>query len=72
MDMPFVTNLTHFTSFRHVHILGSFQNIKMARTAICNLILGNKRFLWHFFPLERWETEEFKPYLQSSFHIDTK
>uniref|UniRef100_A0A673CA60 RNA-binding protein PNO1 n=1 Tax=Sphaeramia orbicularis TaxID=375764 RepID=A0A673CA60_9TELE len=23
-----------------VHILGSFQNIKMARTAICNLILG--------------------------------
>uniref|UniRef100_A0A8C6GF07 RNA-binding protein PNO1 n=1 Tax=Mus spicilegus TaxID=10103 RepID=A0A8C6GF07_MUSSI len=25
----------------HVHILGSFQNIKMARTAICNLILGN-------------------------------
>ncbi|XP_044092741.1 RNA-binding protein PNO1 [Neovison vison] len=24
-----------------VHILGSFQNIKMARTAICNLILGN-------------------------------
>uniref|UniRef100_A0A2K5SI55 PNO1 second type I KH domain-containing protein n=1 Tax=Cebus imitator TaxID=2715852 RepID=A0A2K5SI55_CEBIM len=25
-----------------VHILGSFQNIKMARTAICNLILGNR------------------------------
>uniref|UniRef100_A0A672LME4 RNA-binding protein PNO1 n=2 Tax=Sinocyclocheilus grahami TaxID=75366 RepID=A0A672LME4_SINGR len=24
-----------------VHILGSFQNIKMARTAICNLILGS-------------------------------
>ncbi|NWX25495.1 PNO1 protein, partial [Notiomystis cincta] len=24
-----------------IHILGSFQNIKMARTAICNLILGN-------------------------------
>eukprot|EP00069_Balaena_mysticetus_P016093 bmy_09584T0 len=24
-----------------VHILGSFQNIKMARTALCNLILGN-------------------------------
>lgn len=24
-----------------VYILGSFQNIKMARTAICNLILGN-------------------------------
>ena len=24
-----------------VHILGSFQNIKMARPAICNLILGN-------------------------------
>uniref|UniRef100_A0A8I6A6Y9 PNO1 second type I KH domain-containing protein n=1 Tax=Rattus norvegicus TaxID=10116 RepID=A0A8I6A6Y9_RAT len=24
-----------------VHILGSFQNIKMARTTICNLILGN-------------------------------
>lgn len=23
-----------------VHILGSFQNIKIARTAICNLILG--------------------------------
>lgn len=26
--------------YRKVHILGSFQNIKMARTAICNLILG--------------------------------
>lgn len=25
---------------RKIHILGSFQNIKMARTAICNLILG--------------------------------
>lgn len=24
-----------------VHILGSFQNIKMARTAVCNLILGS-------------------------------
>lgn len=24
-----------------VHILGSFQNLKMARTAICNLILGS-------------------------------
>lgn len=24
-----------------VHVLGSFQNIKMARTAICNLILGS-------------------------------
>ncbi|KAK2117927.1 pre-rRNA-processing protein pno1 [Saguinus oedipus] len=24
-----------------VHIIGSFRNIKMARTAICNLILGN-------------------------------
>ncbi|NXW30795.1 PNO1 protein, partial [Phaetusa simplex] len=24
-----------------IHILGSFQNIKMARTAICNLILGD-------------------------------
>lgn len=24
-----------------VHIMGSFQNIKMARTAICNLILGS-------------------------------
>uniref|UniRef100_A0A9L0IF56 RNA-binding protein PNO1 n=1 Tax=Equus asinus TaxID=9793 RepID=A0A9L0IF56_EQUAS len=32
-----------------VHILGSFQNIKMARTAICNLILGNSSFfLWCF------------------------
>uniref|UniRef100_A0A8C0QF60 RNA-binding protein PNO1 n=2 Tax=Canis lupus TaxID=9612 RepID=A0A8C0QF60_CANLF len=34
-----------------VHILGSFQNIKMARTAICNLILGKNNlflggFLW--------------------------
>lgn len=28
-----------------VHILGSFQNIKMARTAICNLILG-KDIVW--------------------------
>lgn len=26
--------------YRKVHVLGSFQNIKMARTAICNLILG--------------------------------
>lgn len=25
-----------------VHILSSFQNIKMARTAICNLTLGNR------------------------------
>lgn len=25
----------------HIHILGSFQNIKAARTAICNLILGS-------------------------------
>ena len=25
----------------HVHILGSFQNIRAARTAICNLILGS-------------------------------
>ena len=24
-----------------IHILGSFNNIKMARTAICNLILGS-------------------------------
>lgn len=26
--------------FRKIHILGSFSNIKIARTAICNLILG--------------------------------
>ena len=25
----------------HIHILGSFQNIKIAKTAICNLILGS-------------------------------
>lgn len=25
----------------HVHILGSYQNIRLARTAICNLILGS-------------------------------
>ncbi|XP_060072026.1 RNA-binding protein PNO1-like [Ylistrum balloti] len=25
----------------HIHILGSFQNIKIARTAICSLILGS-------------------------------
>lgn len=25
----------------HIHILGSFQNIRAARTAICNLILGS-------------------------------
>ncbi|MBN3320355.1 PNO1 protein, partial [Atractosteus spatula] len=41
-----------------IHILGSFQNIKMARTAICNLILGkfcigvctfnSIRFILHF------------------------
>lgn len=30
--------------YRKVHILGSFQNIKMARTAICNLILGKMFF----------------------------
>ncbi|XP_022453055.1 RNA-binding protein PNO1 isoform X1 [Delphinapterus leucas] len=30
-----------FHLLQKVHILGSFQNIKMARTAICNLILGN-------------------------------
>lgn len=31
----------HFYVFyRKIHILGSFQNIKMARTALCNLILG--------------------------------
>ena len=29
----------HFI-YRKIHILGSFQNIKLARTAICNLILG--------------------------------
>ncbi|KAK4823803.1 hypothetical protein QYF61_006598 [Mycteria americana] len=28
-----------------IHILGSFQNIKMARTAICNLILGKSCYL---------------------------
>lgn len=27
-----------------IHILGSFQNIKIARTAICNLILGKYLF----------------------------
>ncbi|KAG8510133.1 RNA-binding protein PNO1, partial [Galemys pyrenaicus] len=37
----FVAHLFHFIYCRKVHILGSFQNIKMARTAICNLILGN-------------------------------
>ena len=26
--------------YRKIHLLGSFQNIKIARTAICNLILG--------------------------------
>ncbi len=33
---------------RKVHLLGSFQNIKMARTAICNLILGKKDsfYIW--------------------------
>lgn len=25
----------------HIHILGSYQNIRLARTAICNLILGS-------------------------------
>lgn len=33
-----------FSSLRKIHILGSFQNIKMARTAICNLILGRLDF----------------------------
>lgn len=31
--------------YRKIHILGSFQNIKMARTAICNLILGKSVLL---------------------------
>lgn len=26
---------------RHIHILGSFNNIKVARTAICDLIMGS-------------------------------
>ena len=30
---------------RKIHILGSFQNIKIARTAICNLILGMFAYL---------------------------
>lgn len=34
--------LLHLSLNRKVHLLGSFQNIKMARTAICNLILGKK------------------------------
>uniref|UniRef100_A0A8C2F0D7 Partner of NOB1 homolog n=1 Tax=Cyprinus carpio TaxID=7962 RepID=A0A8C2F0D7_CYPCA len=38
MDSKF---LICFLLYRKVHILGSFQNIKMARTAICNLILGS-------------------------------
>ncbi|XP_023213856.1 RNA-binding protein pno1-like, partial [Centruroides sculpturatus] len=25
----------------HIHILGSYQNIRVARTALCNLILGS-------------------------------
>jgi len=29
-----------FFSDRHIHILGSFQNIKLARDAIVSLILG--------------------------------
>jgi RNA-binding protein PNO1 len=27
--------------YRHIHILGSFNNIKVARDAICDLILGS-------------------------------
>lgn len=29
-----------FFYFSSIHILGSFQNIKVARTALCSLILG--------------------------------
>jgi len=32
--------LRDFLFFSKIHILGSFQNIKIARTAICSLILG--------------------------------
>ncbi|KAF2975031.1 hypothetical protein EK904_006959 [Melospiza melodia maxima] len=35
-----------------IHILGSFQNIKMARTAICNLILEFKRLCLFARPCE--------------------
>lgn len=55
--MLVVANLSHFFSCRKVHILGSFQNIKMARTAICNLILGESSlFLWCFL----WEEKNRK------------
>ena len=32
--------------YRKIHILGSFSNIKIARTAICNLILGKYFFVY--------------------------
>ena len=60
-EMLFVADLSHFISCRKVHILGSFQNIKMARTALCNLILGNSSFfLWCFLWKKRtgnWGTQ---------------
>lgn len=38
-------NIALIFFYRKIHILGSFQNIKMARTAICNLILGKSCYL---------------------------
>lgn len=34
-----ISNLVFY--IRRIHILGSFQNIKIARDAVCNLILGS-------------------------------
>lgn len=39
--MENVAGVQRFSADVNVHILGSFQNIEMARTVICNLILAN-------------------------------
>ena len=65
--MFFVADLPHFFSCRKVHILGSFQNIKMARTAICNLILGSSSlFLWYFLWKVKDGGRQIQPDLQVS------
>ena len=33
--------MSHIYIYSKIHILGSFQNIKIARDAVCNLILGS-------------------------------
>lgn len=70
--MLFVANLFHFFSCRKVHILGSFQNIKMARTAICNLILGNNSFFGVFSGKNRIGNQGTETRFASQFRVMLK